>query len=406
MRGRKRTSNNEEEKQRVRKLNRKKIALVSLVLLAVLSMSTTVALADYSNTPPYLTCWSSRSVSTSGTGGNSNDYEYVNSGTGYFRLYSMSGAHAFGAIETDALGYIAMNLVQATSSGAVQILGDIALNGSAELDFLGTNWFVCGCSYQVILSYEVYDENTAQFIANARVWQDHQSIDTTGWIDCTYNYDVAFSGSFNAVSGHIYRVDICLELVTESYETIGANVWAYLDFSNYAGANHYALLKYVDLVGPVSFYSSGGGGCPNLLVWNGTAFVDEGLLNIHNLVNRENDVVRQYTLNTTPAVVDHNRYMLELYEHPAGYNASHSWINQVMLYSVDANGIWQECNLVSAFELSTNSSRNGNVLPLLLYNDTKWAQTYYGDKIFLQFTAANVPNIDHFVFVIIGHNMK
>jgi hypothetical protein len=193
----------------------------------------------------------------------------------------------------------------------------------------------------------------------------------------------------------------------------------------------------VDVINPPA-------GCPNLLVWNGTAFVDQGLLNIHNLVNPDSDVDRAFTLNTTPALIDDSWYGLELYEHPPGYNVSHSWINQVMLYAVDTNGVWHQCILVFAYEVSTNRSRCGNVLPLLLYNDTKWAQTYYGDKIFLLFEApyvhetayfanvlpmdirndtrlaqayygdricllfqaAHVPDIDHFVFVIIGHNRK
>jgi hypothetical protein len=142
-------------------------------------------------------------------------------------------------------------------------------------------------------------------------------------------------------------------------------------------------------------------GCPNLLVWNGGAFVDEGLLSIHNLVNPDSDVVLKHTLNTIPAVTDHNLYTLELYEHPKGYNVSHSWLNQAMLFAVDTKGILHRCDLVSA-----THSRDGNVLPLLLRNDDKWAETYFGDKIVLQFTAPHVPNIDHFVFVLVGHNRK
>jgi hypothetical protein len=137
------------------------------------------------------------------------------------------------------------------------------------------------------------------------------------------------------------------------------------------------------------------------MVWNGSAFADEGLLNIHNLTYPDSDVVLEHTLSTTPVANDHNLYTLELYEHPAGYNVSHSWLNQALLYAVDSKGIWHRCNLVSAIH-----SEDGNVLPLLLRNDGKWAETYFGDKIVLQFTAPHVPNIDHFVFVIVGHNYK
>ncbi|WXG42578.1 MAG: hypothetical protein WED04_00465 [Promethearchaeati archaeon SRVP18_Atabeyarchaeia-1] len=149
-----------------------------------------------------------------------------------------------------------------------------------------------------------------------------------------------------------------------------------------------------------------GGGCPNLLVWNGSAYADEGLLNIHNLVAPESDVAVYHNLNTAPALTDHRLYRLELYEHPAGYNASHSWLNQALLYAVDKNGLCHKCGLVSADLISTNGSRDGSVLSLLLYSDTKVAQTYYGDKIVLQFMAPYVPNTEFFVFELIGHNMK
>jgi hypothetical protein len=202
--------------------------------------------------------------------------------------------------------------------------------------------------------------------------------------------------------------------------TYNSAYWTSPDFTLSAGTNPICHNVYAIVVSTsglttttpdVAFYgkeqqSGGGGGCPNLLVWNGTAFADQGLLNIHNLINPTSDVVSEHTLNATPALIWPNFYLLELYEHPAGYNASHSWINQVMLYAVDTNGICHQCNLVFAYELSTNRSQNGNVLPLLLYDDTKWAQTYYGDRIFLLFTAPHVADIDHFVFVIIGHNMK
>ena len=111
----------------------------------------------------------------------------------------------------------------------------------------------------------------------------------------------------------------------------------------------------------ITFYGlyqpgGGGGGCPNLSVWNGTGFVDQGLLNIHNLVNPDSDVVRLFYLNTTPAPILNTWYSLELYEHPPGYNNSHSWINEVSLYAVDTIGVWHLCNLDFAYQVSANRS--------------------------------------------------
>lgn len=228
---------------------------------------------------------------------------------------------------------------------------------------------------------------------NMGLWYwGHAAIWTYSFKDGTQQYNLMFTALIAVQKTHSLQASI----------TVKTNwgVWGWFNIEykpSYTEYTEFACYQNT----PIS-----GGGCPNLLVWNGGAYVDEGLLNIHNFVNPESDVVIYHNLNTTPVRTDQGLYELELYEHPAGYNASHSWINQASLFAVDRHGLAHKLDLVSAYLISTNSSRSGDVLPLLLYNDNQWAQTYYGDKIVLQFMATYVPNTVFFAFELIGHNVK
>ncbi len=140
-------------------------------------------------------------------------------------------------------------------------------------------------------------------------------------------------------------------------------------------------------------------GCPNLLVWNGDEFVDEGVLNIHNDENPYEDVTVTHQLATMPAITKPYRYTLKLSEIGEGYSFSHSFIIQVELFAKTINGRWVKLPLISAFH-----STKGNVKRFLKYNDNRWAETYIGDEITLEFLAKRPNLYIEFKFVIIGHN--
>jgi hypothetical protein len=101
----------------------------------------------------------------------------------------------------------------------------------------------------------------------------------------------------------------------------------------------------------------GGGGCPILFVWNGTHYVEEGLLDIHN--PNGTDVTTFHALCIKPEPV-HGVLQLQLTEHPK----THSYIDQVKLYAELKNGQLIELKLISAIH-----SEYGNVLPHLLFSD-------------------------------------
>jgi len=139
------------------------------------------------------------------------------------------------------------------------------------------------------------------------------------------------------------------------------------------------------------------GGCPTLFVWNGSEFIDEGVLNIHS--EPDIDVIINHTLTTTPAS-QYFMYTLKLAEIAYGYNYSHSYIDQVKLYTIDNNNVTHQTYLLYA-----NHSRYGNVLWQLLFSDDLRTDTLKNDEITLKFLASPwIKDPKTFIFQIEGHN--
>jgi len=149
------------------------------------------------------------------------------------------------------------------------------------------------------------------------------------------------------------------------------------------------------------FSYSGGGGCPILYVYNGTEYICEGLLDIHNPEGV--DVVFEHTLVSTPQRV-HGAYLFRLVEHPQ----THSYIDQVKLYA-----ILEDKSIVELPLIRARHSEYGNVLPQLLFSDD-WKTDTLGanlnngtsQSIDLKFLALP-PNVKiiGFVFQIEGNNI-
>jgi len=143
----------------------------------------------------------------------------------------------------------------------------------------------------------------------------------------------------------------------------------------------------------------GGGGCPILSVYNGSEFIEEGLLDIHNPDGI--DVVAIHELVTEPKFVK-NRGFLRLTEHPI--TISH--IDKVELYGRLSNGLLVPLTLKSAFHSSL-----GNVLPELKYSDDNRVDILgaihnNGTSEFIDIEFKSPPNqiFSGFIFIIEGHN--
>jgi hypothetical protein len=139
-------------------------------------------------------------------------------------------------------------------------------------------------------------------------------------------------------------------------------------------------------------YSPGGGGCPILFVYNGTEYVEDSLLNIHQPEGI--DVTFTYTLVVKPQAVG-SFYLLRLTEHPK----THSYIDQVKFYAVLENGRTIMLPLLSAVH-----SVHGNVMRQLLFSDDNRIDTEANESIYLAFAALRKVGVKAFVFVIEGHN--
>lgn len=145
------------------------------------------------------------------------------------------------------------------------------------------------------------------------------------------------------------------------------------------------------------YYSSGGGdGCPTLFVWNGTAYVDYGIIDIHNPSGE--DVVREVSIAKQDLAVEDSKVKIRLQEGWLGLNFSESEIDQVKLYAVDNHGNSLSCPLKKA------TCNGDNVRPILKESDDVKLNIYLLETVDLEFL---VPygDVQGFTFVIEGCNM-
>jgi hypothetical protein len=137
-----------------------------------------------------------------------------------------------------------------------------------------------------------------------------------------------------------------------------------------------------------------GGGCPLLYAYNGSEYIYEGLLNVHN--PNGTDVIRSHKLATTLKQIN-NAYQIRLVEHPL----THSYIDQVKLFAVTTNGRMIQLPLFSAIH-----SKYGNVLRELLRSDDIRTDTAANQVIDLKFFALRNLEIASFIFQIEAHNIS
>jgi len=148
----------------------------------------------------------------------------------------------------------------------------------------------------------------------------------------------------------------------------------------------------------VSGGGGGGGGepCPTLFVWNGSAYVDYGVIDIHNPSGK--DVVREVPVQSGDVSISNHKAKFRLREGWEGLNFSESIIDQVKLYAVGKNGNRYPCPLIKA-----THSTLGNVLPQLLLSDDYRVQILLLETINLEF-AVPYKNVQGYTFTIEGCN--
>ena len=139
----------------------------------------------------------------------------------------------------------------------------------------------------------------------------------------------------------------------------------------------------------------GGGGCPTLFIWNGSAYNDFGVIDIHNPENY--DLIEEVPLSPRIVYINNYQAKIRLREGWEGLNYSHSEIDQVKLYAV-INGTRYLCPLICA-----SHSQTGNVLLPLLFSDNWKTDAYLLETINLRFLVP-YQNVDQYIFHIEGRN--
>ena len=137
----------------------------------------------------------------------------------------------------------------------------------------------------------------------------------------------------------------------------------------------------------------GANGCPTLFVWDGTAYAEEGILDIH----ADSDVTVQHEIQNTLALKN-GVYNLQLRE----LDNFTSHIDQVKLYAVDYEGEWHSCPLTYAYH-----SELGKVKHTLKLDDDTRVDLAPTETIDLEF-AQPIPysKTAYFIFEINGYNLK
>ncbi|MEJ2252279.1 MAG: hypothetical protein P8Y97_21775 [Candidatus Lokiarchaeota archaeon] len=144
----------------------------------------------------------------------------------------------------------------------------------------------------------------------------------------------------------------------------------------------------------------GGGGCPILSIFNGSDYLEEGLLDIHN--PESFDLITIHEIYAEPNAIE-NRFLLKLTEHPK--TISH--IDRVQLYGLLSDNLLVPLPLISAIHCEL-----GDVTQILRYSDDLRVVELGADhnegqseSINLKFLAFSYLNFKELIFVIEGYNV-
>ena len=137
---------------------------------------------------------------------------------------------------------------------------------------------------------------------------------------------------------------------------------------------------------------------PTLFVWNGSGYVDYGVINIHNPSGE--DVVKKVLIQPENVGTSNCKAKFRLREGWESLNFSESVIDQVKLYAVDNQGNRYLCPLIKA-----EHSNLGKVLSQLLKSDDVRVQILLLETIDLTFTVPYPTSQIHgYIFAIEGCN--
>jgi len=194
---------------------------------------------------------------------------------------------------------------------------------------------------------------------------------------------------------YTYNYGSCVTVTASATSGYSFSYWI-LDGNQYH-ENPITVPMYSDHTLTAYFYygggGGGGGGCPTLFVWNGTSYVEEGVLDIH----AESDVTVQHQIQNI-LVLENGVYKLQLKE----LDNYTSHIDQVKLYAVDNQGEWHLCPLTYAYH-----NELGKVTWKLRFDDSNRVDLKPTETIDLKFAPSIAySETAYFIFEINGYNQK
>lgn len=262
---------------------------------------------------------------------------------------------------------------------------------------------------------EGWDEHYGYGLINAYVCFDDTppNVEITSPTSYYVSEAVTIRADVSDDSTFINRVEFYIGNSLKFTDTDGSDGWSWIWYTRSSG-NGYHVIKVkayderdntgLDFKGvSVNNVDSGGGGeCPNLLVWDGNEFIDEGVLPIHDDENPGVDMTLYHELQCTPAITSNQKLILKLSEISEGYTYSHSIIDQVQLFIKNEDDEWELIPLFKAFH--SNSSK---VKKELLFDDEIKTEIIKGEEITLIFLAINHEFSENskLLFKIVGHNL-
>ncbi len=243
------------------------------------------------------------------------------------------------------------------------------------------------------------DGNGYPTYVNGRVYRDYR-------LTLTHNYGGTTSpspGEHIYVEGTVVSVYAIVRVSGYEFDHWVPDNWPwyYSMYNIYPRENPYNVTMDADhslfayFVEPGST-SGGDDTCPTLFVWNGTGYVDYGVIDIHNPSGE--DVVREVSIATEDLAVENGKAKIRLQEGWEGLNFSESEIDQVRLYAINEDGKQKPCPLLSA-----EHSSLGDILEEIKASDDVKVQILLLETIDLTFKVSE--DVQGFTFIIEGCNM-
>lgn len=264
---------------------------------------------------------------------------------------------------------------------------------ASDTDFACGMYTAEGATPHWTIEVYVYDYTIISGIP-VELWRD-----TARWSTQQLSISASYGGTTNPAPGtYTCTSDESATVTVSPSSGWHFDFWILDDTPNYSNPITITMDSDHELTAYFGINNGGGGEpCPTLFVWDGTCYVDYGVINIHDPSGK--DIIREVPVLAEDVGINNYKARFRLQEGWPGLEFSESDIDQVKLYAVDDEGKRRLCPLIEAVH-----DEQGNVLLQLLMSDDYKIKITLLEIIDLTFVVP-YPNIQSFTFIIEGNNM-